>query len=226
MEQLEQVVQMLQEQVQTTSEVAETVQKSAEQARIIAINAAIEAAHAAAGIKSIKESVMNAMMTSTCRTLVRLLDAGQISLDPGELQAFATWIGVDDIFITDADGVTIGSNLPSAIGWRFPEDPKAQAFPFRALLKKQDGVVCQPIDRRSIDGQPYKYVGASRVKQPGIVQVGFRAESVARYQSEVGTVFGVLAEQVKDLSVNVEEAAKRMRKAAQHGENNLKAIQA
>jgi len=54
----------------------------------------------------------------------------------------------------------------------------------------------------------FKFVGVSRLDEPGIVQVGFKAESITRYQSEIGTVFGVLANEIRGMGSKITGASK------------------
>ncbi len=177
---------------------------------MIAINAAIELAHAASGIRTMMEKVLDIQMTSNCRLISKILETGGLSLEVEKVTEFAKWINVDEIFITDSDGVTVGSNVPTAYGWKFPDDPKAQAFVFRKLITQKDGVVTQPICIRDIDNQMFKFVGVSRLDQPGIVQVGYKAETITRYQSEIGAVFGVLAEAISALGAKVTRNSKEV----------------
>jgi hypothetical protein len=186
------------------------IKGAAGEINMIAINAAIESAHAAAGIRSMMEKVLDGMMTTVCRMIAKLLDSGNFSLDPIKLDEFANWVGIDEIYITDADGVTVGSNLAVAYGWRFPDDPSAQAFVFRKLIESKEGVVTQPIKSRDLDSQMFKFVGVSRIDEPGIVQVGYRAETITKYQVEIGAVFGILASEIKNLGGRVTTASKAM----------------
>lgn len=186
------------------------IKGAAGEINMIAINAAIESAHAAAGIRSMMEKVLDGMMTSICRMITKLLDSGSFSLDQKSLEEFASWIGIDEIYITDSDAVTVGSNLAVAYSWRFPDDPKAQAFEFRKLIDSKEGVVTQPIKSRDLDSQMFKFVGVSRTDEPGIVQVGYRAETITKYQVEIGAVFGILASEIKNLGGRVTTASKAM----------------
>ncbi|MRS04191.1 hypothetical protein EG832_13380 [bacterium] len=189
---------------------------------MISINAAIESAHAAAGIRTMMEKVLDGMMTTVCRMITRLLDSGSFSLDQKNLEEFATWVGIDEIYITNADAVTVGSNLEAAYGWRFPDDPKAQAFVFRKLMESKDGVVTQPIKPRDLDSQMFKFVGVSRTDEPGIVQIGYRAETITKYQVEIGAVFGILASEIKNLGGKVTNASKAMQDMTGELEKELK----
>lgn len=180
---------------------------------MIAINAAIESAHAASGIRTMMEKTLDGMMTSICRSISFLLEAKALKLDPASLKEFASHIGIDELFITDADGLTVASNLEPAIGWRFPDDPKAQAFVFRSLINSKDGVVTQPITSRDLDSLMFKFVGVSRIDEPGIVQIGLKAETITRFQVEIGSVFGILATEIKNLGSRVTLASKAVQEA-------------
>jgi methyl-accepting chemotaxis protein len=174
---------------------------------IIAINAAIESAHAATGVRKMMESVLDELMTTICRLLTKVLESGTLSLEINEMASFADWVGVDEIYITDQNGITVGSNNENAYGWCFPEDPKAQAYEFRTLINQSGGVVKQPILTRDIDNAMFKFVGVSRTDQPGIVQIGFRAETITRYQSEIGTIFSIIAREISKLGSEVSDAS-------------------
>jgi methyl-accepting chemotaxis protein len=191
-------------------ETAATMKDASAEINIIAINAAIESAHAASGIRIMTEKILDIQMTSNCRLLASVLANGGFTLDQPKIAEYARWINVDEIYITDEDAVTVGSNIEAAYGWRFPDDPKAQAYAFRKLITQEDGVFTQPIQTRDIDNLMFKFVGVSRIDQPGIVQVGYKAESIAQYQSEIGAVFGVLADAISTLGGKVTRTAKGM----------------
>jgi len=129
------------------------------------------------------------------------------------LKSLSSHIGIDELFITDADGLTVASNLEPAVGWRFPDDPKAQAFVFRSLINSKDGVVTQPITSRDLDSLMFKFVGVSRIDEPGIVQIGLKAETITRFQVEIGSVFGILATEIKNLGSRVTLASKAVQEA-------------
>ncbi len=209
-------------QLEKQKEAALSIKGVAGEINMISINAAIESAHAASGIRSMMEKVLDGTMTTICRMITKLLDAKAFTMDSASIEEFSKWVGIDEIFITDADGVTVGSNLAAAYSWKFPDDPKAQAYVFRSLINSKDGVVTQSIKMRDLDDQMFKFVGVSRTDEPGIVQVGYKAETITRYQVEIGSVFGVLATEIKNLGTRVTGASKKIMEVTAELEKGIK----
>lgn len=85
---------------------------------------------------------------------------------------------ISEFYITDGDGVTIFSNNPLGLGYRFEEDVNSQAYAFRRILKANDLKVSQNFMKRDIDGKFYKFVGTSRIDANGIVQAGLDLENI------------------------------------------------
>jgi len=200
----------IQKLVEQLKDASSSIKASASEINIISINAAIETAHTSSGVRTMMDKVLDSTMTTICRVLTKLLDTGSFSMEIGDIVQFAKWAGVDEIYITDADGVVVGSNNASAIGWRLPDDPKAQAYEFRSLIGQKDGVVTQTIKARDIDSLMFKFVGVSRIDQPGIVQIGFQAGTIIQYQAEISSVFGILAKEIKTLGTEVTNASKKI----------------
>jgi hypothetical protein len=65
----------------------------------------------------------------------------------------------------------------------------------------------------------FKYVGVSRTDQPGIVQIGFRAETITSLQMETSAVFGILANEIKSMGNKVTEASKMIQEVTKELEN-------
>ncbi|MBA4385855.1 MAG: hypothetical protein C0410_14045 [Anaerolinea sp.] len=212
----------LQRSLEKQKTAAFNIKGAAGEINMIAINAAIESAHAAAGIRTMMEKVLDSMMASICRMITLLLESKALTLEFKNLMEFSKQVGIDEVFITDSDGVTVGSNVESAYGWQFPDDPKAQASVFRKLIDSKDGVVTQPIKSRDLDSQMYKFVGVSRTDEPGIVQIGYRAETITKYQVEIGAVFGILANEIKNLGGRVTAASKAMQDTTEELEKEIK----
>lgn len=193
---------------QTINEITETIDDIASQTNLLALNAAIEAARASSQANILTEELLNRQMIIEARLVNQILMTGN-SFSQKFWETAAREADLDTICITDEDGVIQYSDDASQIGWRFSEDPKDQTAAFRPLLKQTDGVVCQPPARRGVDNKVFKYVGVSRKDQRGIVQVGFNAESLNKFQLQVGG-FAVVASEVYRLAENTKSSAKEI----------------
>ena len=190
--------------------IIEAIEDIASKTNILAINATIEAAHAEVQARKLTEEIMNQMMVSQLRMVNQMLLDGVADRDPTVWVKLCASTRLDTILVTDADGVTVQCNESKLIGWRFPEDPKAQAYPFRSLLHQKDGVYCQDSQSRSMDHEEFKYVGISRADQPGIVQVGYRMENMRKFDLRVGG-FAVVAGEVYQLAERASQSTKEIR---------------
>lgn len=94
----------------------------------------------------------------------------------GALAAVADGSVIGEFWITDENGTVVYSNMPG-VEFAFPtdRDGDSQAAPFAALLSGDVTVVDQDFMPRELDGMAFKYVGAARVDQSPIVQVGVAA---------------------------------------------------
>ncbi len=192
------------------SSIIETIDDIATKTNILAINAAIEAAHAQTQSRKLSETILDRMMIAQCHFINTLLSAGWGEY-PAQWQTVAAKTGLDMILATDADGVVVYSNDSSLTGWRFPDDPTAQAYPFRALIHQKDAVYCQESQKRSFDNLIFKFVGVSRSDQPGVVQVGLNVSSLKTFELRISG-FAVVADEIYQLAERSREATREIRR--------------
>lgn len=167
----------------------------------------IRGSHISSGqATKVAEKMLDDQLLATAQVLAQFYASGE--LNQSIVMEIAQQSTIDEIYITDEDGVTILSNNLGGVGFRFPDDPQAQAYPFRALLNSRSGQVTQKVTIRDIDGQAFKFVGVSAIDRPGIIQVGVSAESLNVIMARIGMQATIeqVAEQEKMLYAFVVDA--------------------
>lgn len=167
----------------------------------------IRGSHISSGqATKVAEKMLDDQLLATAQVLAQFYASGE--LNQSIVMEIAQQSTIDEIYITDEDGVTILSNNLGGVGFRFPDDPQAQAYPFRALLNSRSGQVTQKVTIRDIDGQAFKFVGVSAIDRPGIIQVGVSAESLNAIMARIGMQATIeqVAEQEKMLYAFVVDA--------------------
>ena len=107
--------------------------------------------------------------------------AATIAADPGVLSPermaeLARAIGVDEIHVTDEDGVLRWGNIPDFYGFDFRTSE--QTRPFLPALKSDNFALAQEPQQRGSDKALFQYISVSRTDKPGIVQVGVQPKEL------------------------------------------------
>lgn len=94
---------------------------------------------------------------------------------------------LDEVWVTDEKGF---SKLHTGHSPDFQFKPSAkeqpQAHEFWGLLTGATSVVIQPIQKREVDDERYKYVGVGGVDRPRIVEVGYSARYFDQLKEKIG----------------------------------------
>lgn len=189
-------------------EIVASISNIASQTNILALNTAIEAARSSAHTHAMAEKILDNTMIAQAWLIATILKNKAREMDAAPYWTqLAQQCQVDNIYVTDEDGVVVYTNELENIGFRFPDDPNSQTYVFRQLINKPGEQVCQPLQTRALDGKQYKYVGVSRIDVPGVVQVGFDGSSIEKYKSG-GGVFTVISEEILELANQTQSATK------------------
>ncbi len=143
------------------------------------------------GIKEIIESSEQTMAitraeldnknTALAWSVAELIAENPERMDTDSLAAYAQLLNVDEIHVTDENGVLMYGNIPDFFGFDFRETD--QTKPFLFLLESTDAFFVQEPEARGTDGLAFQYVGVSRIDEPGIVQIGITAETIESLMS-------------------------------------------
>ncbi|WP_170311557.1 methyl-accepting chemotaxis protein [Vallitalea okinawensis] len=92
------------------------------------------------------------------------------------MKALAKELQVDEIHVTDSDGVLVSGNIEEFYGFDFKTTE--QTKPFLEILDDKNFVLAQEPTERGTDKTLFQYIGVARQDQKGIVQIGIRPEAV------------------------------------------------
>jgi len=122
------------------------------------------------------ESDMNAL--AKVRALAKMVELNpDIIFFDEVLEDIRLLLEVDEMHISDANGILIGGTEEAYLGYAMASDPQSAAF-MPAITDKNFELVQDPMPK-GIDKEIFQYAGVARIDSPGIVQVGYRPEKLA-----------------------------------------------
>lgn len=124
------------------------------------------------------DDTLGKMLLKVAESFSEIYAREKEQMDIDRLKEVIKKFGVTELSVTDEDGVVILNNVENRIGFRFPDDEKTQAGEFRKILKDRNHRVVQKLQKRSIDGRIFKYVGVSRKDQKGIIQAALSIDDI------------------------------------------------
>lgn len=172
----------------------------ARQTNLLGVRAAIEAAHST-NDKQDFDNLLNRHMTAEAK-LMSILIERRPDITCEDMVTLADYVGLDEIWIPDGDGVVELTNIPGGKGFRYVNE--GQTAPYLRILSNQDLVVTAPPEPRALDGKILKYVGVGRREKPGFVQIGKLSKM---YGESTAEGFAVVAKQIKNLAEQSREIA-------------------
>ena len=119
----------------------------------------------------------NSMLLTKVRAFARLIAADpSLVEDAGRFAAVRETLDVDELHVSDADGILVQSAPATYVGYDMKSSDQSRPF-MRAIDDPAFELVQDPMFKGA-DGQIFQYAGCARIDRPGIVQVGQRAERV------------------------------------------------
>lgn len=128
------------------------------------------------------EDEIDKELLAVCEKLVYYDEKGLI--DNQFLKEISEKTGISEFYITNSDGVTIYSNNPMGIGFKFTDDKSTQAYEFYEILTDSNKKVCQEMKIRDIDGKYFKFAAVSKKSSKGIIQAGLDLEDLHRFRGQ------------------------------------------
>ncbi len=92
--------------------------------------------------------------------------------------------GISEFYISNSEGVTVYSNNPMGVGFKFTNDKTTQAYEFYEILANTDKKVCQEMKVRDIDGKYFKFAAVSKIGTKGIIQAGLDLEDLHGFRGQ------------------------------------------
>ncbi|NTU68886.1 MAG: hypothetical protein HGB02_08410 [Chlorobiaceae bacterium] len=98
--------------------------------------------------------------------------------DTQELERIRKLLDVDEIHVSNKNGIIVGSTIGSSLGYDMASSPQSKEFMLAIYYK--DFELAQKPQPKGVDQTLFQYAGVARLDQPGIVQVGFKPERLER----------------------------------------------
>lgn len=127
-------------------------------------------------VVGITKNALNEKNIALTKTVAEMIAADPEYLETEKLITLAKVIGVDEIHITDENGILQWGNIPDFYGFDFAESDQTQ--PFLSLIDQTGGSLAQEPTERGTDGTLFQYIGVSRTDSPGVVQIGLEPKAV------------------------------------------------
>ena len=118
----------------------------------------------------ITKRAMNEKNVSLAQAIAEMVTYNPSWLKTYNMDKLADQLKIDEIRITNLDGVVEFGNNEKSFGSKLTDDPLTQ--PFMDLVTNKNGFYAQEPAPRAEDGKMYQFVGVPRRDVPGVVQIG------------------------------------------------------
>jgi len=134
--------------------------------------------------RSIETAVLEQMDDTNialAQTLAFLVAEDPGKLEPDRMAQLANLFNVDEVHITDENGVLRWGNVADFYDFDF--STSEQTIPLLEILQNPALTIAQEPQPRGADGVMFQYISVSRIDQRGIVQVGVSMQTIERIEN-------------------------------------------
>jgi methyl-accepting chemotaxis protein len=136
---------------------------------------------------NIEETFLNTLDEKNldlAESIAEIIKENPSMLETSKLQLLAISLGVDEIHITNGQGVITNGTIEDFYGFDF--NTTDQTKPFIELIKQDNGRLAQEPSERGTDKAFFQYIGVSRLDEPGIVQIGLLPTYIDEIREDIG----------------------------------------
>lgn len=127
-------------------------------------------------VVDIAKQALNEKNIALTKSIAMMISTDPTYLETRRMKKLAQDLGVDEVHVTDGNGVLYWGNIEGFYGFDFATSE--QTKPFLELLNTRNGAIAQEPEYRGTDNTLFQYVSVSRIDEPGIVQIGIEPKAV------------------------------------------------
>ncbi len=127
-------------------------------------------------VVAITKAALDEKNIALARSLALMISEDPEILQTARMIKVAGILGVDEVHVTDGQGVLRWGNIVDFYGFDFATTEQTE--PFLPLLEVRDGAIAQAPTVRGTDGSLFQYISVSRIDELGIVQIGLEPKAV------------------------------------------------
>jgi hypothetical protein len=138
--------------------------------------------HIADQIKQNEQTLYTLRLESDAQSIAKARAFSyMIQLDPSlihdeqQLEEIRKLLDVDELHVSDKNGILVGSTIHNYIGYNFASQPQSKPF-LLAIYYKDFKLAQEPKPKGIEKNEIFQYTGVSRMDEPGIVQIGYKPE--------------------------------------------------
>ncbi len=117
------------------------------------------------------------------RSIAMMIDRDPALLENDQMIGLSKTLGVDEIHLTDEQGVIVSGTETAFYGFDFHSAD--QTLPFLGLIDQKEATLVQAPAPRGVDNVLFQYIGVSRVDGKGILQIGIEPTAVQKLTDQM-----------------------------------------